>query len=139
MAAEGEVLVFLDSHCEVEPGWLEPLLSRVRENPRRLASPVIENINLSNFGFEPVSTFLRGGFDWNLDFFWEWLPAPDRARRTRDPTYSFKTPAIAGGLFAIDRKWFSHLGTYDEGLEVRVHTQPMLVPLEPHQRLRHWR
>ena len=63
--------------------------------------------------------FCRGGFDWHLSFFWEWLPARDRMRRTRDPTSSFKTPAIAGGLFAIDREWFLHLGAYDEELEVR--------------------
>ena len=61
---------------------------------------------------------MSGGFDWNLDFFWEWLPAGDRARRIRLPASSFKTPAIAGGLFAINREWFLELGTYDEGMEV---------------------
>ena len=36
-------------------------------------------------------------------------------RRPKEP---FKTPAIAGGLFAIDREWFKEIGTYDEGMNV---------------------
>ena len=73
---------------------------------------------LLGFNFEPVSTYLRGGFNWRLDFFWEWLPPHDRALRLRDPTSTFKTPAIAGGLFAINRNWFLDLGTYDMGMRV---------------------
>jgi hypothetical protein len=33
---------------------------------------------------EPVSSFLRGGFDWRLDFFWEWITPADRAKRIRE-------------------------------------------------------
>ena len=29
--AVGPVLIFLDSHCEATPGWLEPILSRMHE------------------------------------------------------------------------------------------------------------
>ena len=50
-AAKGEVLVFLDSHCEVEPGWLEPLLVRILDNPKRFVCPVIENIRYTDYGF----------------------------------------------------------------------------------------
>ena len=78
------------------------------------------NRELTDFHFEPVSTYLRGGFDWHLNFFWEWLPPKDRAMRLRDPTSTFKTPAIAGGLFAIDRKLFSELGFYDMGMKFLI-------------------
>lgn len=30
--AEGELLVFMDSHCECQKGWLEPLLERVAQD-----------------------------------------------------------------------------------------------------------
>lgn len=79
---------------------------------------MITTATFLGFNFEPVSTYLRGGFSWRLDFFWEWLPPHDRARRLRDPTSTFKTPAIAGGLFAINRNWFLELGTYDMGMRV---------------------
>jgi len=116
--ARGKVLVYLDSHCEVQESWLQPLLARIKKNRKTVASPVIDNINLFDFSNEPVSTYLRGGFDWRLDFFWEWLPAADRARKLRDPRSPVKTPAIAGGLFAVDRAWFQELGWYDLGMEV---------------------
>lgn len=30
----------------------------------------------------------------------------------------YRTPAIAGGLFAVDKKWFKHIGFYDEQMEI---------------------
>ena len=80
--------------------------------------PVIDNIRYTDYGFDPVSTHLRGGFDWRLDFFWEMITVKDRAKRLRDPTVPVPTPAIAGGLFAIKREWLLELGVYDEKMEI---------------------
>ena len=38
----GVVLTFLDSHCEVTEGWVEPLLTRIKEDRRNVVCPVIE-------------------------------------------------------------------------------------------------
>ncbi len=29
-----------------------------------------------------------------------------------------RTPAIAGGLFAVDKTWFQHIGLYDGQMEI---------------------
>uniref|UniRef100_A0A8C9VYS7 Polypeptide N-acetylgalactosaminyltransferase n=1 Tax=Scleropages formosus TaxID=113540 RepID=A0A8C9VYS7_SCLFO len=115
--ARGEVLTFLDSHCEVNKDWLLPLLQRVKEDRTRVVSPVIDIINMDTFAYVAASADLRGGFDWSLHFKWEQLSAEQRARRA-DPTEPIKTPIIAGGLFVIDRSWFNHLGKYDTAMDI---------------------
>ena len=43
-SATGEVIVFLEGHCEVTPGWLEPLLYHVGRNPSAIAIPILDFI-----------------------------------------------------------------------------------------------
>ncbi|XP_051735689.1 polypeptide N-acetylgalactosaminyltransferase 6-like isoform X2 [Ctenopharyngodon idella] len=118
--AGGEVLAFLDSHCECFYGWLEPLLARLVQEPTTVVSPSIAVINKDNLRFtKPVPssrTHTRGNFDWTLSFGWETIPEEERVKR-KDETYPVRTPAIAGGLFAIYKQFFEHIGTYDDKME----------------------
>lgn len=35
-----------------------------------------------------------------------------------DPSREVKSPTMAGGLFAIDREYFYHIGAYDMGMDI---------------------
>ncbi|XP_078279129.1 polypeptide N-acetylgalactosaminyltransferase 4 isoform X2 [Rhinoraja longicauda] len=114
----GEVLAFLDCHCECVTGWLEPLLERIRENETAILCPVIDTIDWNTFAYYMQSGEpMIGGFDWRLTFQWHSVPERERKRRKSriDP---IRSPTMAGGLFAVSKKYFEYLGTYDTGMEV---------------------
>lgn len=68
-----QVLIFLDSHCEVNIGWLEPLLARIKQDRRNVAIPIIDIINQDTMEYE-ASPLVRGGFNWGLFFRWDNIP-----------------------------------------------------------------
>lgn len=102
--AKGQVLTYLDSHCECTVGWLEPLLDRIARDPTTVVCPVIDVIDDTTleYHYHDSSGVNVGGFDWNLQF--NWHPVPEREKKrhknTAEPVYS---PTMAGGLFSIDR------------------------------------
>ncbi|XP_040155703.1 polypeptide N-acetylgalactosaminyltransferase 35A [Anopheles arabiensis] len=114
--ATGQVLIFLDSHIEVNVDWIEPLLARIKHDRTILAMPVIDIINSDTFVYT-ASPLVRGGFNWGLHFKWDNLPKGSLERDT-DFLGPFNSPTMAGGLFAIDRAYFKELGEYDMGMDV---------------------
>ncbi|XP_023605557.1 POC1 centriolar protein homolog B isoform X4 [Myotis lucifugus] len=116
--ATGDVLTFLDCHCECNSGWLEPLLERIGEDETAVVCPVIDTIDWNTFEFymqtgEPMI----GGFDWRLTFQWHSVPKHERDR-WKSRIEPIRSPTMAGGLFAVSKKYFEYLGTYDTGMEV---------------------
>ncbi|XP_069554691.1 polypeptide N-acetylgalactosaminyltransferase 15-like isoform X2 [Brachyistius frenatus] len=113
--AVGEVLVFMDSHCECQMGWLEPLLERVAQDRTRVVSPIMDVIDWQSFQYNATQWPVRGVFDWRLDFFWESNPQ----LQDPDPEMSVQpvqSPALGGGVVAIDRHFFQSVGAYDPGM-----------------------
>ncbi|VVC28402.1 Hypothetical protein CINCED_3A018999 [Cinara cedri] len=116
--AKGKILVFLDAHCECTQGWLEGLVSRVAEDRKRVVCPVIDIISDETFAYVKSFELHWGAFNWDLHFRWYTRTTADTMKRQRDITQAFRTPAMAGGLFAMDKSYFFELGGYDEKMEI---------------------
>ncbi|KAA0720501.1 Polypeptide N-acetylgalactosaminyltransferase 10 [Triplophysa tibetana] len=115
-AAKGEVITFLDSHCEANVNWLPPLMDRIAQNRKTIVCPMIDVIDHDNFGYETqAGDAMRGAFDWEM--YYKRIPIPPQLQKS-DPSEPFESPVMAGGLFAVDRRWFWELGGYDTGLEI---------------------
>lgn len=67
-ASRGEVLTFLDAHCECTIGWLESLLDVIKNNRRTVVCPVIDIINDDTFAYVKSFELHWGAFNWNLQF-----------------------------------------------------------------------
>lgn len=108
--AKGDTITVLDSHIEVNEGWLQPLMGRIAEGKaegvHRVVVPAIDSIDADNF------KYTRGGID---ILGHSWTLGQVGVYRTKDVvgTAPMSSPIMAGGLLALDRLWFNELGYYD--------------------------
>ncbi|KAF6739068.1 N-acetylgalactosaminyltransferase 7 [Oryzias melastigma] len=84
--------------------------------------PLIDSIHGEKYTIEPQGGgdqdgFARGAWDWSM--LWKRVPLGDREKKLRKTqTEPYRSPAMAGGLFAIERDYFFELGLYDPGLQI---------------------
>jgi polypeptide N-acetylgalactosaminyltransferase len=114
-AAIGDILTFMDSHCEVGYGWAEPLVAAINEDEKTVAVPMIDAIGWEYFDYL-AGELMRGIMSWSLYFTWEPLTAEHLA--SREPSDPLTIPIMPGGLFSISRNFFEHIGWYDDGLKI---------------------
>ncbi|CAG9863627.1 unnamed protein product [Phyllotreta striolata] len=114
--AAGEVLTFLDAHCECTTGWLEPLLSVIHDDKTTVVCPTIDIINDDTFAYVKSFELHWGAFNWNLQFRWYTLGDNEIKLRKQNITRPFHSPVMAGGLFAVDKEYFYRMGGYDEDM-----------------------
>lgn len=82
--ARGEVIVFLDAHCEVNTNWLPPLLAPIYRDRRTMTVPLIDGIDSNHFEYRPVyghDQLNRGIFEWGMLYKENDVPMRERNRR----------------------------------------------------------
>ncbi|CAE7228615.1 gly-4, partial [Symbiodinium microadriaticum] len=110
------VLIFMEPHCIVVQQWLEPLLEQLSlaEDHKTLVMPILDIIPEKNFDSYLPANHHIGGFDWSLTFGWKALI------ESRNKSYiypnPYPTPALSGGIFALWKDNWEHMGTYDTNM-----------------------
>lgn len=90
------------------------IIEPIAENYKVCVCPFIDVIAYDTFEYRAQDEGARGAFDWQ--FFYKRLPLlPDDLEH---PVRPFKSPVMAGGLFAMSAKFFWELGGYDDGLDI---------------------
>lgn len=49
--ATGDVMIFLDAHCEATKDWIQPLLSRIEEDKTAVLVPIIDVLEAKTLAY----------------------------------------------------------------------------------------
>ena len=115
-SSRAEVLVFIDSHTEVNIGWLEPMLERIKLDPTIVPIPYMDPINYKTFDYMKAFSKYYGGFSWNLEYYYPRMRQNliDSLKET-DP---IPNPVMVGCAHAVNRQFFFDTGAYDEDMDI---------------------
>uniref|UniRef100_A0A8C5HX73 Polypeptide N-acetylgalactosaminyltransferase n=1 Tax=Gouania willdenowi TaxID=441366 RepID=A0A8C5HX73_GOUWI len=126
-ATTGQVITFLDAHCECTMGWLEPLLARIKEDRTAVVCPIIDVISDETFEYMAGSDMTYGGFNWKLNFRWYPVPQREMDRRKGDRTL----PVRFGNVAAMFSERPPHIAFLEE--RARSSTRTTIRNVESNQ------
>ncbi|CAJ1064911.1 polypeptide N-acetylgalactosaminyltransferase 17 [Xyrichtys novacula] len=113
--ATAEVTGFFDAHVEFTPFWAEPVLTRIKEDHKRIILPSIDNIKYETLELEPYGNSAHG-YSWEL---WcMYISPPKQWHEEGDDSAPIRSPAMIGCSFVANREYFGELGLLDPGMEV---------------------
>ncbi|GAB0196953.1 polypeptide N-acetylgalactosaminyltransferase 9 [Grus japonensis] len=114
-AATSPVVGFFDAHVEFNIGWVEPALTRIKEDRKRIILPAIDNIKYNTFEVQQYANAAHG-YNWGL---WcMYIIPPQDWLDKGDESAPIRTPAMIGCSFVVDREYFGEIGLLDPGMEV---------------------
>lgn len=118
--AKGPVIVLLDSHVEVSPGWLEPVLDRFKYQNELLVTMWHLRLDKDTLKFnkdDEVEPHNFAGFRWNMDF--SWVNIKEYEGNNPTPLWDPKpVPTIFGSMHAIRKDFFIKIGLLDPGFDI---------------------
>nr|XP_006010158.1 PREDICTED: N-acetylgalactosaminyltransferase 7-like isoform X2 [Latimeria chalumnae] len=82
----GQVLIYLDAHCEVGINWYAPLVAPITKDRTTCTVPLIDYIDGNDYSIEPQQDgdedgFARGAWDWSL--LWKRVPLNSKEKAKR--------------------------------------------------------
>ncbi|ELU12739.1 hypothetical protein CAPTEDRAFT_101883 [Capitella teleta] len=118
--ARGEVIVPMDSHMEVQEGWLEPLLDVIQQDPRTLASSYLDWMHIDendSWTYKHGPSTWKTYFEWNFDFGFQDSNKEDIEARQNDVTAPVVSPMCIGSNWAMRKDVFEDIGAFDEQMK----------------------
>lgn len=113
--ASGDMAGFFDAHVGFTLTWAEPVLTRIKEDHRRIILPSIDNIKHDTFELE---SYGNSGHGYNWELWCMYISPPQKWWDAGDISAPIRTPAMIGCSFVVNREYFGELGLLDSGMEV---------------------
>ena len=109
--ARGPYYVFMDAHCNPEPGWETALLEASNKcQDRAITVPVTPALEATTWNNYPHQFGQTMTFDQKLDMAW------CDTRKLGFDDSSWQSPIFAGSCFLVSRMFYEELGGLDNGL-----------------------